>query len=134
MNADTTSDKEYLFINNQEIIHFIQWILYDISIPATEQQIQQHMKMRNSSTVPGVILSAQKTPLDITANHNTVFPDFNSTNIAPLLFQLQGEHRVPRLEYEDFWVNTESKGESSEVGNNRSFFIDLGVYTRNRAF
>jgi hypothetical protein len=59
--------------------------------------------------------------------------DSSSDTQPPPTILLDGHCRQAKAEYEHFWVNSEDNGESNHK-NKKIFFVDLGVYTRNRAF
>lgn len=105
--------QEYLFENNIEVGQFVQSILWDITRPMT-----------TTATTEG------------------------ENDLAVIL--LDGQYRLPKEEYQCFWVNP-SKEEVKESENvvkdghhhhdhhasrreRKVCFVDLGVYTRNRAF
>lgn len=61
----------------------------------------------------------------------------SDSSATTVVFAIDGKYRSPRKDFEDMWLytsSTPSDGVTSAVLPNRSFFVDTGVYTRNRAF
>eukprot|EP01039_Chlorochromonas_danica_P005921 gene5919-6519_t len=127
----TRPHQEYLFENNIEVGHFVQSILWDITKPIT----------------------TTTTSTDDTADATADAGGTERENDLAVVL-LDGQYRLPKEEYQCFWVNpskeVEEESENLVKGENHDphphprppsrrdqrkvCFVDLGVYTRNRAF
>lgn len=111
---------EYLFADNYELSLVTRAILLDMTCPAqaTALSNETDSEAENSSC-----LSTLK------ENESVIGSD-------GYLCVVDGLPRVPRTEFRDFWLETttDNPPPSGTQRRSRQFFVDTGVYTKNRAF
>jgi hypothetical protein len=98
-------NSEILFKNNLSVGVLVESILEDITYEAVEI-----IEINNNDS-----------------NNNNI-NNINSPCKESIQHPIHG--RKPKLEYKDFWVNPKDSASSSK----KVCFVDLGVYTKNRAF
>jgi hypothetical protein len=110
---------EYLFIDNTKIIPLLEEIVHDMTTTATTEM-----------TTKGAI-TIEDTENDKIGNSDRMDID-NDSPSDERIYPADGELlpirvvRKPKAEFEEFWLLNDKK--------ERQFFVDLGVYSRNRAF
>lgn len=109
---------EYLFADNYELSLVTRAILLDMTSPAQATAVSNETDSESSSC-----------PI--------VSKDSESVHGGDgYLCVVDGTPRVPRTEFRDFWLETPTDNTPSSGAQKRSrqFFVDTGVYTKNRAF
>lgn len=107
--------KEYLFADNYELSLVTRAILLDMTCPAaTTTGSAEH------PSSPEVLIEN----VPVVGNDG-------------YLCVVDGVPRVPRAEFRDFWLETPTDNPpppGAQTRRSRQFFVDTGVYTKNRAF
>jgi hypothetical protein len=117
---------EILFRNNIVIGSLVDLILQDITETAITSKIQscpasQPMGMKSPITNN----DSEKSSIEAPTN-NYLMSEINGSNSESLLIPSSKQSNIPKLAYKMLWVNKEN--------GKKACFVDLGVYTRNRAF
>jgi hypothetical protein len=117
---------EILFRNNIVIGSLVDLILQDITETAITSKVQSCSASRPMGMKSPIINNdSEKSPIE-TPIKNYLVSEINASDSESLLIPLSKQSNIPKLAYEMLWVNKEN--------GKKACFIDLGVYTRNRAF
>eukprot|EP01040_Poterioochromonas_malhamensis_P003232 gene3232-3445_t len=125
-NANNQEEQlEYLLPNNLYISELLQQILDDIT-----EEVENKEKQSESGTVkhfnsPTSVIIPCELEEESNERHPCVDPLILQDSMKPTS-ESKKKVRQPKPEYEEFWL-------LNEDGQNH-FFVDLGVYSRNRAF
>lgn len=109
---------EYLFADNYELSLVTRAILLDMTSPAQATALSNETDSENPSCS-----SILKENVSVIRSDG-------------YLCVVDGVPRVPRAEFRDFWLETptDNPPPSGAQRRSRQFFVDTGVYTKNRAF
>jgi hypothetical protein len=116
---ETSDSVEYLFMNNTKIIPLLEEIVNDMTTTVTME-----MTTKDAITIEDseIDKTGNSDPMDI--DHDC--PSDERINPADGELPPIRVLRKPKAEFEEFWLLNDKK--------EKQFFVDLGVYSRNRAF